>query len=114
MRDWEGVSRRSTELARVLSQLGGRCVVVGGTARRLRGRRHHPRDLDVTVARADLDSLAAALSVLVPWADLRGLVQGRDASISTGWGQLDVFVVDALPPADGLTVRGVPVQVARV
>ncbi|MGN6600032.1 MAG: hypothetical protein ACTHMW_12245 [Actinomycetes bacterium] len=113
MSDWRAVEERSTELACVLAQLDAGCVVVGGTARRLRGALHRPRDLDIAVARGDVGRLVGAVRALLPATDLRGLEQGSDVRIATAWGPLDVFVVDTLPVADPAVVQGVQLEVAR-
>ena len=110
----EIVSRRSTDLAEVLARHGARFVVVGGTARRLRGGSHGPRDLDVAVLAADVPGLARVLHGLSTPVDAGALGRGRPSSIATGWGPLDAFVVEDLPAADPVDVDGVPVEVARV
>jgi hypothetical protein len=87
--------------------------VVGGTARRLRGSSHRPRDLDVAVLPDGVPGLARVLRGLATQVEARALLRGRPLSPHTGWGPLDVFAVERLPPADRVVVGGMPVEVAR-
>ena len=99
------MSDRSTVLAVELVRAGARLVVVGGTARRLLGRRHRPRDLDVVVGDGDVPTLVGALSRLGVVVSAARLHRCRDVALASGWGPLDVFVREALP-------SGVPVEAA--
>lgn len=108
------VSRRSSDLAVVLARHGARFVVVGGTALRLRGGSHRPRDLDVAVLPGDVPGLVDVLHRLSTPVEPRALVRGRPLALATGWGPLDVFIVEDLPPADPIGVDGTDVAVARV
>ena len=100
---------RPLELAVALARAGADVTVVGGTARRLRGAAHRPRDLDVVVDAAGVPSLLAAL------ADLGVVLPTRLStctSLTTAWGQLDVFVAGH-PDRDALAADGAVLQVAR-
>lgn len=87
------LSWRPVALACALVDAGADLVVVGGTARHLRGQPHCPRDLDVAVT--ELASLLTALSRFGVRADLRGVTRGV-VRVDTALGPLDVFRGTAL------------------
>lgn len=107
------IAERSAELAITLTAYGARFVVVGSTARRLRGCDLCPGDLDVVVVPGELSGLAGALhEVGVTFARRFGRV--GPVTVTTPWCPLDVFVADTHPAAGTTTVAGVPLVVARV
>ncbi len=98
-----------------LGGLGGALVVVGGTARHLRGEQWLPLDLDIVLdgRASSVEATASALACLgavVPmWVQRR-----RSWSIETSLGPLDVLGVmptSALPAAVTVDVAGVDVPV---
>ena len=80
---------RPLDLAVALARLGATFTVVGGAARRLRGRPHVPRDLDVLVDAASVASFRQALDRIGADVPRRFLPATR---VATSWGPLDVFV----------------------
>jgi hypothetical protein len=101
------VAARSADLARELTLAGARAVVVGSTARRLRGEAGvTPRDLDVVVDIDDVRRLSAAMRRL----GIDGVVRRGGGTVLTGWCPLDVFVVSP-PETVSVVVGGVPVVV---
>ena len=86
---------RPIDLAAALVEAGARLTVSGGTARRLRGAPHRPRDLDVLVAEPDVPGLVDALRTLGVDAEARRLLRSRCSRLDTSYGPLDVFVVPA-------------------
>lgn len=101
-------------LAAVLVASGAHLVVVGGTARHLRGDRWSPFDLDVVLD--DRCGLAATVFALASLgADVpMGMQRRRSWSVETSLGQLDVVQVtstSALPKAVVVDVAGVGVPV---
>jgi hypothetical protein len=110
----ELVCRRSTDLAVALVANGVRFVVVGGTSRWLRGSSARPRDLDIAVVPAEVPRLAGVLASLGTHVRARTMLLGRTVSLATGWGPLDVFVVEVSPPAGRIVVGSVPLAVACV
>lgn len=105
------LSRRPVDLAVALVRAGADVVVVGGTARLLRGAARPPRDLDVAVAPSAVDGLVAALGQLgVPTTAAR-LLRGGCSRVPTAYGPLDVFVGPA-PASAPLAVAGAALQVA--
>lgn len=80
------------QLARELTARGARVEVIGGTARRLRGSTHRPRDLDVVVRDEDVDALVRALTALGSPVRAASLRRARAQRVLTAWGPLDVFV----------------------
>lgn len=107
------IAERSAELAVRLVAEGARFVIVGSTARRLRGAGVCPGDLDVAVTPQDLPNLAQPLATLGAHLGPR-LPNAGPVTVHTPWGPLDVFVTEALPPAETVTVHGVRLEVARV
>jgi hypothetical protein len=103
--------RQPVALARELALLGADVVVVGSTARLLRGFRVDPADLDVAVRDDALPSLVHALAALGSPVDAGRLARGRCVRVSTAWGPLDVFV-GPVPHGPQVDVDGVRVGVA--
>ncbi|WP_133765087.1 hypothetical protein [Amnibacterium kyonggiense] len=103
---------RQVQLALLLTDLGAPCVIAGGTARLLRGATHIPRDLDLVVTRRETTQMRAILqrfairSSRARHADMFGW------SVSTSWGQVDVFVQDDLPGWHLVEVDGLEMRVA--
>ena len=106
-----GTDRR-VALALLLVRHGAELVVVGGTARWLRGGPQAPRDLDLAVAEADLPALVDALAHLGVEVSAERLRRSGVVALRTAWGPVDVFV-GAVPPAVPLTVDGCTLAVAR-
>ena len=102
-------------LAAVLVASGARLVVVGGTARRLRGASRRPRDLDIVLAEG-ATSTAAVAAVLARLATApSGPEARRSLTVDTSLGRLDVVdtvSVHALPAASDVVVLDVAVPVA--
>ena len=102
-------------LAAVLVASGARLVVVGGTARRLRGASRRPRDLDIVLAEGAA-STAAVAAVLARLATApSGPEARRPLTVDTSLGRLDVVdtvSVHALPVASDVVVLDVAVPVA--
>ena len=102
-------------LAAVLVASGARLVVVGGTARRLRGASRRPRDLDIVLAEGAA-STAAVAAVLARLATApSGPEARRSLTVDTSLGRLDVVdtvSVHALPVASDVVVLDVAVPVA--
>jgi NAD(P)-dependent dehydrogenase (short-subunit alcohol dehydrogenase family) len=106
------LSRRPVDLAVALARAGAEVVVVGGTARLLRGAARAPRDLDVAVAPSAVDGLVGALGSLGVRTTAARLLRCRCSRVRTTYGPLDVFVGPA-PAAGPLAVAGSVLQVAR-
>jgi len=87
-----------------------KAVVVGGTARWLRGRDGWPRDLDLVVASQDVPGLATALTAVRVIIAPATLLRFRNVSLQTAWGPLDLFVAPP-PPYAMQRLRGVPIRV---
>jgi hypothetical protein len=103
------VAARSADLARELTLAGARTLVVGSTARRLRGGASvTPRDLDLDVV-VDADEVRR-LTVALRRLRVDGVVRQKGGTVPTGWCPLDVFVGPP-PAAVGVVVGGVPVAV---
>ena len=81
------LAQRPIELARRLALDGVEFVVVGGTARRLLGDPHAPRDLDVVVS--DVDEVLRSVARWGSTAPTRGRAPFR---LWTCLGPLDVFM----------------------
>lgn len=114
----EGVSTgrpipRSVALAVELTRAGGRLVVVGGTARALRGSGTRARDLDVRVADDDVPPLVHALDALGVEVGERQLRRGRTVSLDTAWGPLDIFVGPGNGRESSVEVAGTELMVSR-
>ena len=106
------LSGRPVDLAVALVQAGADVVVVGGTARRLTGAAHVPRDLDLAVDPSRVDSLVGALGSLGVRTTAARLLRCGCSRVLTTYGPLDVFV--APPPASAsFAVAGSVLQVAR-
>jgi NADPH-dependent ferric siderophore reductase len=102
------IARRPAVLAAELARRGADVVVVGGTARWLRGAKQRPRDLDVVVDPASVPALVDALESLAVPVHLTTLLRCRDVRIDTPWGPLDVFV-GPRPTSSTVLVEGVQV-----
>jgi hypothetical protein len=104
--DLVGVPGRSTALARELMRLGAQFVVVGGTARWLRGDPRPPRDLDIVVTDDEVPDLVTALNHIGVDVTAQRMARCRTVSLATAFGPLDVFVAQkpASQPRDGLAV----------
>jgi hypothetical protein len=101
---------RTVTLAAELASLGARFVVVGSTARLLRGERPaRPADLDVVVEEADVDPLVAALHAIGVATSAPPILRCRHVRLLTGWGPLDVVV--APWPPHGTTYAGADLRV---
>lgn len=101
---------RPVALARELALLGADVVVVGSTARLLRGQAVDPADLDVSVSDECVPSLARALAALGSPVDAGRLSRGRCSRMATAWGPLDVFVGPAARAS--IDIDGVAVAVS--
>ena len=100
------LSRRPVDLAVALVRGGAEVVVVGGTARLLRGEAHRPRDLDVVVAQEAVPALVQALGALGETVCADALLRCGESAVRTSYGPLDVFV-RRRPAASGVLVDGV-------
>lgn len=100
---------RQVRLAALLAEGGASFVVVGGTARHLRGDPRRPRDLDVVVLPGALDGLAQAVTAL-GGSPLRPGPSPR--RVDTPWSPVDVFVEDDLPAWTTVAVGDVELRVA--
>jgi len=98
------------DLAVALVRGGAEVVVVGGTARLLRGAPHRPRDLDVVVAEQAVPALVGALGELGETVSVAALLRCGEMAVSTSYGRLDVFV-GRRPAASGVLVDGVRLAV---
>lgn len=99
-------------LAVLLVEAGAGLVVVGSTARYLRGGRPAPRDLDVVVHRDDRSALDAALAAVAARPSRALAVDLSPQRFETAWSPVDVFVEDVLPTHVEVDVDGVRVRVA--
>lgn len=106
------LSQRPVDLAVALVRAGAELVVVGGTASRLRGAAHAPRDLDVAVEPCAVDSLIAALGSLGVRTTSARLLRCGCSRVPTAYGPLDVFV-GPTPASASLIVDGSVLRVAR-
>lgn len=85
---------RPVALALELEALGASFVVVGSTARAVRGLDVRPADLDVVVRLRDVDAFVVAVRALGGDLTAARLRRCRDVHVDTAWGPLDVFVTD--------------------
>lgn len=100
------------QLALLLVEADARFVIVGGTARLLRGTPHTPNDLDIVVSPTGIERIEAVV------ADLRIAGQrplragGSPRRVWTSWSPIDVFVEDDLPAWHAVEIDGTRLRVA--
>lgn len=103
---------RQVQLALLLVEADARFVIVGGTARLLRGTPHTPKDLDIVVSPTEIGRAEAVV------ADLRIAGQrllrggGSPQRVWTSWSPMDVFVEDGLPGWHMVEIDGTRLRVA--
>ena len=97
-----------------LAARGADFVVVGGTARWLRGATRWPRDLDIAVAEDRSHTLVRALADLGVDLSIGRLHRCGTVRVDTAWCELDVFVAARAPAVGGLLVDGCELAVADV
>jgi hypothetical protein len=104
-RPWAwSVAGRSVALAVELVHRGAKLVVVGGTARWLTGGSRQPRDLDVAVVEGEVPTLVSALAQIGVNISCAALLRCRQVGLTSAWGPIDIFVEEALPPADAISI----------
>ena len=103
---------RQVQLALLLAEADARFVIVGGTARLLRGTPHTPNDLDIVVSPTEIAKVEAALAELRRAGQqlLRG--GGSPQRVLTSWAPVDVFVKDDLPTWHTVEIDGTRLRVA--
>jgi len=107
------VAGRSVALAVELVHGGAKLVVVGGTAHWLTGASRLPRDLDVAVVEGEVPTLVSALAQIGVHISSVTLLRCRQVGLSSAWGPIDIFVEEALPPADVITIGSCDLAVAH-
>ena len=78
---------RPVALAVALTGAEARLVVVGGTARHLRGSAHRPRDLDVVVAARDVPRLVETLRLLGVDSGAARILRSGCSRLETSYGR---------------------------
>lgn len=103
---------RQVQLSLLLAEDGARFVIVGSTARLLRGATRTPRDLDIVALPMDRSSVATVLARLtVPGVPLRPDSPSPQRLI-TSWSPVDVFLQDEPPDFHTVEIDGTTLQVA--
>ncbi|WP_345482209.1 hypothetical protein [Amnibacterium soli] len=100
------------QLALLLTEAAAAFVIVGGTARLLRGDRHTPSDLDVAATSDQSVRLSIALRALSPGPRAPQPKKVGPWRVITSWSPLDVFVEDDLPAWHTIEIDGTRLWVA--